>query len=133
MNDLILNKILLQKAAKEKIVVTNDMVEKEIANIKLISFNNNISEFKKSLQANEISEDTMHKIIQEKLIIRNYLNKIFAGNINITEKELKQAYNSQKAKFNIMESIEASHILVNDKKFADQIYEKLKKVLILLN
>lgn len=127
LDDLVLTKVVLKSAIEAKIQVTNDNVEKEIERIKKESFNNKDNEFDKALQRNEISKDNFIKVIYERMMLTKYLDKLFDENIKITEKDLKIAYEKEKDQFMINESVEGSHILLKDKKQADEVYKKLQK------
>jgi foldase protein PrsA len=126
MKDLILVRIILQYAAKEKIVVTDDMVKKEIDKIKKATFDNNENKYKKTLEKNELSEDKLDKMLMETLIISKFRDKLFKKNVKITDTEIKNAYENHKEEYIIAESVEGSHILVKDKKLANEIYSKLQ-------
>lgn len=70
-------------------------------------------EFKKSL------EDAKHGLLQRYAIQR------LLQDTQATEKELKDYYNNNKAKFNLSERVKARHILVEDKKLLDKIKDEI--------
>jgi len=125
--ELILTKIILQNADQEKIVVTDAMLEQQIAKIKKGSFHDNEFEFKKALQKNDLTESSLRKMMWERLMIQGYTEKLFEKNIKITEKYLRDSYEAQKKQYTKGESVEAAHILVKDEKKAKEIRALLTK------
>lgn len=126
MQELVLTRIMLQNAAQENIVVTDQMVKDEISKIKATSFQNNQFEFEKALKRNNLTEDDLGKMLKEKLTFQNYTDKLFRDNIKISDKDLKDAYESKKSEFSTKEQVEASHILVKTEAEANDILKQLK-------
>ena len=127
MQDLILTKIMMQNAAEQNILITDEMVNQEIDKIKAQSFQNNQLEYEKALRKNDLTEEDLKKIIKEKITFQKFTEKLFEENIKIPEKELKDAYESKKSEFATKEMVEASHILVSSESKAKEIKTELDK------
>ncbi|MFN8577212.1 MAG: peptidylprolyl isomerase [Candidatus Sericytochromatia bacterium] len=126
MQELILTKLMLGNAEQEKIVVTDEMVNQEIKKIKAQNFQNNDLAFKKAMKKNNIKEEALTDILKEKMILQKYVEKLMNDNVKVSEKDLKDAYNTRKVDFTEKESVEASHILVKSEAEAKKIYDEVK-------
>lgn len=65
--------------------------------------------------------------IKKRVVIDAYLRKKIISDTKVDEKSLKEYYEKNKKDFTEPEKTHSKHILVKDKKLADEIYEKLKK------
>lgn len=65
--------------------------------------------------------------IKKRLIIDAYLRKKILTEMKVDDKELKAYYEKMKEEFTEPEKTHSKHILVKEKKLADELYEKIKK------
>ncbi len=65
--------------------------------------------------------------IKKRLVIDAFLKKKILSDTKVDEKELKAFYEKMKKELAEPEKTHSKHILVKEKKLADEIYEKLKK------
>jgi foldase protein PrsA len=127
MEELILSKIIYAKAEEKNIIVTAKMVNDELLKIKADNFRNNETQYKKALKDRGLDEKTLIKILKDRLVFQKLMEKLFEENIKITEKDLKEAYESKIFQFSQEEAVEAQHILVKDEKLANDLYSRLQK------
>ncbi len=107
-NELIVKTLLGQEVAKRNIAVSDEEVKAkraEIAekaggeeNLKQILTNNQVDE-------NKFIEDITNELKMEKLVDA-------IAKVDITDKDVKEFYNENKAQFNYPERVRASHILI---------------------
>jgi foldase protein PrsA len=126
MNELILTKLLLQNASQENIEVSDDMIKEEINKIKDQGFHNNELAFKKAILKNGLTDASLNRLLRERLTIQKYTDKLFNENVKISDEDLKNAYEAQKAQYSTPESVEAAHILVKDENLANDILKQIK-------
>lgn len=126
MQELILTKIMLTNAEQEKIVVTDETIKEEINKIKAQNFQNSELAFKQAMKKNNIREESLPALLKEKMILQKYVEKLMDDNVKLTDKDLREAYNSRKAEFEVKETVEASHVLVKTEAEAKKIYEEAK-------
>lgn len=126
MQELILTKVMLANAEQDKIIVTNEMVNSEIAKIKAKNFQNNDLAFKAAMKKNNIKEDSLPAILKEKMILQKYVEKLMVDNVKLSDKDLRTAYEAKKQDFTVKETVEAAHILVKSEAEAKKIYDQLK-------
>lgn len=105
LDNLIMEKVLLKEAQKEKLTVT----DKEINN----EYN---------------SEKTSNKNVTKDMAKNNLLiNKLVSDwtkNVKVSDSDAEKYYNDNKSQFEV---VKASHILVADEKTANEVYDKLQK------
>ncbi len=65
--------------------------------------------------------------IKKRLVVDTFLKKKILTDIKVDEKDLKAFYEKIKKDIAEPEKVHSKHILVKDKKLADELYEKLKK------
>lgn len=105
LDNLIAEKLLVQEALKNNITVT----DKEIAD-----------EYQKE---KEVNKDITKEDVKNYLLINKLFDK-YTKDVKVTEEELKKYYDNNKEQFEV---VKASHILVADKKTAEDIYNRLMK------
>lgn len=120
-NELIVKTLLNQQIKKHDITVSNDDIKakrKEIVDrlgseeqLKAILKENNVSE-------SQMREDLINEIKVEKLVNAT-------GDIKVSDKEISDFYNQNKASFNRPQTVRASHILIeaNKDKFRQEIID----------
>ncbi|WP_434564950.1 peptidylprolyl isomerase [Thermoanaerobacterium thermosaccharolyticum] len=105
LDNLILEKLLIKEAEKEKITAT----DKEITD----EYNS-----EKATNSNVTKETAKDNVLVNKLV------DSWTKNVKVTDSEALKYYNDNKSQFEV---VKASHILVSDEKTANEIYDKLMK------
>lgn len=105
LNNLIAEKLLVQEAIKNNITVTDKEIEEE---------------YQKEQQ---ISKDITKEDVKNYLLINKLFDQ-YTKDLKLTEEELKKYYEENKNQFEV---VKASHILVQDEKTAEDIYNRLMK------
>lgn len=105
LDNLVMQKLLLQEAKKQNISVT----DKEIND-----------EYDKEKNTNK---DITKAKVKDYLIISKLL-KEYTKDVKVTADETQKYYNDNKSQFEV---VKASHILVSDEKTANELYDKLMK------
>ncbi|WP_308637820.1 peptidylprolyl isomerase [Paenibacillus silvisoli] len=120
LNNLIQDELVLQEAKKKGIVISDKDAEAEIANIKK-RFPSE-SEFQTALQQANMTLEDLKKQIPAQLRIR----KLAEQRVKVTDEEVKQYFEANRANFDQPAQVKASHILVATKAEADAIMKQLK-------
>lgn len=121
LDKLLIEEIIMQKAQEDKIVATDEEVNKEIAGFKEMVGGK--EGFDKFLQTNGMTEEYFKSGIKKELTVEKYREKYLKG-LKLEDKELKEYYEKNKAKY---ETIKASHILVETEEQAKEISKQLKE------
>lgn len=104
LDNLILEKLLIKEAEKEKITATDKEITDEYNSEKVT--NSNVTK--------ETAKDN---------VLVNKLIDSWTKDVKVTDSEAEKYYNDNKSQFEV---VKASHILVSDEKTANEIYDKLK-------
>lgn len=97
---LIDNEILLQRAEKVGLMATDSDVEAKFNEMKAPYTQ---EEFQKQLDARKMSVDDLKAQLRRELSIQKLMNKEITSHINITDKDIADFYNANKAAFNLAE------------------------------
>lgn len=116
---LIDNKIIEQEADKKDITITDKEITEELQTY--IDSYGGEEAFQSALEQSGLTENDV------KSDVENYLKieKLLEPEIKVTEEEMKTYFDENKESFNEQEQVEASHILVDDKKTAEEVAQKL--------
>jgi peptidyl-prolyl cis-trans isomerase SurA len=107
---LIDNEILLQRAEKLSLMATDSDVEAKFNELKA-PFTQ--EEFQKKLAQQKLSMEQMKTQLRRDLSIQKLFNKEITSKINITDKDITDFYNANKASFNLAEpQVHLAQILV---------------------
>ncbi|WP_031499814.1 peptidylprolyl isomerase [Bryobacter aggregatus] len=107
---LIDNEIMLQKAEKLGLLATDSDVDAKLNEMKAPYTQ---EEFQKHLTARKMSVDDLKGQIRRELSIEKLFNKEIRSLINITDQDIKDYYNANKANFNLPEpQVHLAQILV---------------------
>jgi peptidyl-prolyl cis-trans isomerase SurA len=110
LSNLITNQIMLQRAEKMGLLAVDADVEAEIAKMKAPYTK---EEFEKTLGAQHMTLDDLKKNVRSKLTVDKLLNKEIASKITITDADVKNFYETNKASFNLAEpAVHMAQILV---------------------
>ena len=119
MDNLIQDELIKQEADKANIVISDADVDTEVANIKK-RFPTE-ADFESALQQSGMTLDDLKKQTPMQLRIR----KILEPQAKVTDKDVEDYFNQNKAQYDTPEEVKASHILVATKEEADAIIKQL--------
>jgi foldase protein PrsA len=122
LDQMIQERVLMQKALEEGIEFTEDEVAERLSEVK--AQYKSEENFKKQLKEAGVSLSDVKDNIKKNLLVKRLGEKL-TGDIKIDEKELKEYFENNKKQFVQAEKINASHILVKDKEKANNIKAKL--------
>ncbi|WP_139990751.1 peptidylprolyl isomerase [Paenibacillus paridis] len=121
LENLITQELIMQEAKANNITVTDADINSEIDLIKK-SFGSE-EEFNSTLAQYNMTVESLKKDTKINLTIR----KILEPKTDVTDEEVQQYYDANKATMGTPEEIQASHILVATKEEADAILAELKQ------
>ncbi|WP_141502164.1 peptidylprolyl isomerase [Paenibacillus luteus] len=121
LENLITQELIQQEAKASNITVTDADIDSEIELIKK-SFGSD-EEFNSTLAQYNMTVESLKKDTKINLTIR----KILEPKTDVTDEEVQQYYDANKASMGTPEEIQASHILVATKEEADAILAELKQ------
>ncbi|KRG10939.1 foldase [Virgibacillus soli] len=119
LDGMINEKIVNMEVKKEKISISDDEIQKEMDDY--IEQSGGEEAFNSALQQQGMKKKDLEKDIVQYLSIQ----KILEPRIEITDDEIKEYFESNKANFDQEEQVEASHILVDDEKTAKEVKKKI--------
>ncbi len=120
LDQLILEVLLVEKAEKEGITVSDEDVNAELENIKI--YTNTEEEYQKFLKDNGMTEEYLKESLRKEFLINHYIS-IQMEKINPSDEELQKMFDEYKMK----EEVRASHILVKTLDEAKAVTERLNK------
>ncbi|SCG84232.1 foldase protein PrsA [Proteiniborus sp. DW1] len=120
LDNLIVEKIILQDAEKQKITVSDKEVEEAID--QFIASVGGQEKLKEFLKQNNMTEDFMEKRMKIEMIVNKYRNHFFES--IISEEDIKKQYDENKDAYI---SIRASHILVKTEEEAKDILKQINE------
>lgn len=131
LNNLIEKELLYQESQKQGIEVDEAEIDSQLDQIKN-KFSNQ-QEFEKKIQAMDYTETLLKQQIRENLAIQKLIDEKVAAKVEVTDKEIKSYYNSNKKEFSEPEKVQARHILIKSKPDASddekaEAKEKIEKV-----
>lgn len=107
-NELILKTLMEQEFAKREITVTKEEIEAKKAEItEQVGSKEKLNEL---LRSNAISNKKFEEDIEKEVKVEKLIAS--TGNANVSDKEVRNFYNQNKAQFNFPERVRASHILI---------------------
>jgi len=98
LDQLVLQHLLLQEAAKVGITVTDEVVNQRYEAFKA--------------QRPDVPEEQVKPFIKNELVIQQTLEQEVISKITVSDEEMQQYYEEKKAQFKEPEQVQASHILV---------------------
>jgi foldase protein PrsA len=113
------------KAGEMGIEVTDADVDKRIAEVKKEFFGGDDKAFREQLVAQGYTDETFRADIRAQLLNDALYEKV-TSEVAVTDADIEAYYKENKAQFDVMESREVRHILVDTKQLADEIYAKLE-------
>lgn len=84
--------------------------------------------YQDAIENGKDKEEEFQKVLDQakKSLLLNYTLGKLLSNIEVTEKEIEDFYNNHKEHFTKDQTVRASHILVDDLKKAEEIYNRIK-------
>lgn len=119
-NALIDEKIVELEIKKEEITVSDEEIDKEVESFKEDAGGEEA--FNNALEQSGLTEEDFKKDVVQYLSIRKLMEPL----VEVTDEEVKDYFEENKETFNEQEQVDARHILVEDEKLANELYEKLK-------
>ena len=110
--------LLYQEAQMQGTKVSDEAINKQLGNVK--SRFPNEDEFKSSLSKMNLTESLLISHIKRALIVQQFIDKKYAQNVTVSEKETRAYYDANPAAFKQPEQVKASHILVKVGPQADE-------------
>jgi parvulin-like peptidyl-prolyl isomerase len=105
--------------------VTDKDVDKEVARYKKQFYGGSDARWEKAVKQQGLTDEQARETIREQLISRKVQDKI-VKDVNVSDADIKQYYNTHKSQYVQPESREVRHILVTKKALADSLYQQLK-------
>jgi parvulin-like peptidyl-prolyl isomerase len=122
---------LLDRAIREKeaetlgIAVTDQEVADRLTELKQQFFEGDEQKYQDELEAQEVTEEDVLADLRAQLISQKIFDQVTAD-VTVTDDEVQQYYDDNEEQFTTPESREVAHILVDDKKLADDLYQQLQ-------
>jgi foldase protein PrsA len=114
-----------QEAGAMGIKITDDKVNKRIAQLKKQFYGGSDQRYKKTLKQQGLTEDQAKEEVRAQLISEELFKKV-TGDVKVSDAEVKAYYNSHKSQYGQPQTREVRHILVAKKALADSLYSQLK-------
>jgi peptidyl-prolyl cis-trans isomerase SurA len=100
LKQLIDQEIMMQRAEKLNLVATDDEVDRKLNELKAPYTQ---EQFEQKMKDSHMTLDDLKRDLRRNLTIDKVLNKEITSKINITDKEITDFYNQNKAQFNLIE------------------------------
>ena len=116
---------LEQKANDMGVAVTDKDVTKRLAQIKQQYFGGDEKKYQAQLKSQGLSEEQIKQDLHAQILSEKLYNKVTA-NVKVSDKDIAAYYGEHKSDYSQAASRDVRHILVNNKKLADQLETQLK-------
>jgi parvulin-like peptidyl-prolyl isomerase len=122
---------LLDRAIRAKeaealgIQVTDQEVADRLTELKQQFFEGDEQRYQDELEAQGVTEEDVLADLRAQLISQKIFDEVTQG-VTATDAEVQQYYDDNQDQFTTPESREVAHILVEDKKLADDLYQQLQ-------
>ena len=100
LDELVNNEILLEKAAKLNLLASDAEVEDKFTESKSPYTE---EEFQRKLQASGVTVDDLKQDLRRQLSVQKLLNREVVAKISITDQDVSDFYNKNRAQFNVVE------------------------------
>jgi parvulin-like peptidyl-prolyl isomerase len=114
-----------QEADQMGINITDDKVNKRIAQLKKQFYGGSEKRYETTLKQQGLTDDQAKEEVRAQLISEELFKKV-TGDVKVSQTEVKAYYNSHKSQYGQPQTREVRHILVTKKALADQLYGQLK-------
>jgi len=126
LEQLVENKLILHKAKKDGIAVTNVAVEKELAHVKE-NFSSG-KEFEQALGKEGLTLEQYKKKVRDQLTIKVMIEKYLVSKIIVRPEDIRLYYKKHSEEFRLPEQFHIERILVKDsKEKIEQLYKQLQE------
>lgn len=122
---LILRAEFEQEAEGLGVDITDEKVDKRVEQLKKQFYGGSDERYDKTLQQQGLTREQAREEVRIQLI-QEALYKKVTEDVKVTKEEIKSYYDTHKTQYQVPESREVRHILVQKKPLADQIYAQLK-------
>jgi parvulin-like peptidyl-prolyl isomerase len=116
---------LEQRAKTLGIVVSDKDVEARIKQIKTQYFGGSETKYQQQLKAQGLTEGLLRINLHGQILSEKLYAKV-TGGVKVSDADIQKYYNDHKSTYSQAASRDVRHILVNDKKLADQLETQLK-------
>lgn len=124
LQQLIENKLILQKAKKEGISITEAAMEEELADIR--DKFGSMDEFQKALEKEGLTLEQYKKDLTEQITIKAMIEREVVPKAKVSPREIEEYYSKYKDEFVRPKMVHIGHILIkNDEKKVQDIYKQL--------
>jgi len=126
LGQLIENKLVLQKAKKDGLAITEAAMEEELADIR--EKFGTMDEFKKALEKEGLTLEQYKKDLTDQLTVRAIIEREVVPKAKVSPEEIEQYYSEHSAEFSNPEMVSIGHILIKtDEKTAQDVYNQLQE------
>jgi parvulin-like peptidyl-prolyl isomerase len=116
---------LQQKADDMGIKITDADVNARLKSIKQQYFGGSEKKYQSQLKAQGLTEPQIKQDLYAQILSEKLYDKV-TSDVKVTDADISKYYNSHKSDYQQAASRDVRHILVNDKKLADSLYQQLK-------
>jgi parvulin-like peptidyl-prolyl isomerase len=113
------------EASKLGVDVSDNDVDKAIANYKKQFYGGSDARWEKALKQQNLTDEQARDTIREQLTSKRVQEKV-VGSVKVNDGEIRQYYDTHKSQYVQPESRDVRHILVTKKALADSLYAQLK-------
>jgi parvulin-like peptidyl-prolyl isomerase len=114
-----------QEAAALDVKITDKQVDARLEQIQKQYFGGDKKKFEKQLKDQGLTEAQVRVDIRSQIVSEKIFEEV-TRKVTVTDKQVADYYNKNKAQYSQPESREVRHILVKTKKQADDLYDQLK-------
>jgi foldase protein PrsA len=114
-----------QKADELGVEVTDKQVDERLKQIKKQYFAGNQKRYEQQLKQQGLSDEQVRRDIRAQLVQEGIFKKV-TDEVKVSDKDIQEYYDKNKAQYGTAESRDVRHILVPTKKLADQLYKRIK-------
>ena len=114
-----------EKAASIGVTVTDQQIDKRLAEIKKQYFSNDEKKYKAYLKQNKLTDAVVRQDVRGQLIAQAVFNKV-TKDVTVSDKDAQQYYQQHISQYTQQPTRDVRYILVKDKATADSVYTQLK-------
>jgi parvulin-like peptidyl-prolyl isomerase len=114
-----------QEAEALDVEITDKQVDARLEQIQKQYFGGDKKKFEKQLKDQGLTEAQVRKDIRSQIVSEKIFEQV-TREVKVTDKQVEEYYNKNKAQYSQPESREVRHILVKTKAKADDLYDQLK-------
>jgi foldase protein PrsA len=115
-----------QEAEELGVEVSEEEVDKRLEQIKKQYFGGDDKRYKEQLGKQGLTDEQVRRDIRAQLIQEGIFKNV-TDEVKVSDKDIEDYYDKNKAQYGTPESRDVRHILVSKKKLADDLYQQLQK------